>query len=317
MSTGVPSWVNILMFFLEHSERIILVQTDEQGKIVNCNPALMRFMHRKDLPIGFFIQEILVTPTGDPINFCSEDSKTSPIPQVFKIKGSTVLFKVICWRYDNGMTILGECIGGDDSLAFQTMSYLTNELVKIGKELAKKNRELMEAKERIEALSRTDYLTGLANRRYFMERLEEAISLAHRHNLPLSLVMADLDHFKQVNDTQGHEAGDIVLKHFAETLINNCRKEDLPARIGGEEFAVLLPHTTENGAKQFALRICEIMRHSDFIGRGSPVTVSIGIATLLPEDDAKSLLRHADEALYKAKAQGRDCVVLYRPKNSS
>lgn len=194
-------------------------------------------------------------------------------------------------------------------MVLQTMSCLTNELVNLSRELARKNKELMEAKEQIEAMSRTDFLTGLANRRYFMERLEEAVSLAKRHSTPLSIIIADLDHFKQVNDIYGHEAGDKVLKHFAEILKQNCRREDLPARLGGEEFVVLLPQTTKENAFQFGNRICQIMRESDILGRGSPVTVSMGVAELNSQDDINQLLTRADKALYAAKAKGWDCVV--------
>ncbi len=148
---------------------------------------------------------------------------------------------------------------------------------------------------------RTDALTGLANRRFFMETLDKEVSLARRHQVPLCLVMADLDHFKQINDTYGHDGGDQVLKAFASLLQQNTRKEDLPARFGGEEFIIILPHT----AFSKALVMVERMRHEQesllLPGLGVRVTASFGVSQLLPEDDPHSLIKRSDEALYRPR----------------
>ena len=178
----------------------------------------------------------------------------------------------------------------------------------IEQRLAQQNKSLTESRARLRHLSHTDYLTELANRRYCTKRLNEAISLANRHQHPLSVLMADLDHFKYVNDAFGHDAGDMALQGFARILRSLCRKEDLPARIGGEEFLAVLPMTELQDARILGSRICETVRRTDLMGNGHTITVSIGIAQLTAGDTPASLLERADQALYRAKNHGRDQV---------
>jgi diguanylate cyclase (GGDEF)-like protein len=135
-----------------------------------------------------------------------------------------------------------------------------------------------------------------------------------RYSNPLSCVMIDIDHFKRVNDSYGHEAGDEVLKSVARRLTENLRTVDVAARYGGEEFAVLLPHTPKQGAAVVAERMRELL-HQDtyrFAGHEVVVTASFGISDQTDAEDAgeEALLRAADEALYEAKKAGRDRVVL-------
>lgn len=173
-------------------------------------------------------------------------------------------------------------------------------------ELAQKIHELNLAKAHIENISRTDDLTGLANRRAFMETFQIALSQADRHNHPLSLLMADLDHFKRINDTLGHSVGDAVLRDFAALLRQTCRKEDLPARSGGEEFLVLLPMTNLEDALKLANRICSLTR--ELSSKCPPITVSLGVVQYIPGEMPDALLQRVDQALYQAKRNGRDCV---------
>ncbi|BDV00955.1 hypothetical protein TDMWS_10400 [Thermodesulfomicrobium sp. WS] len=312
MNEPTPPWLPMLQQFLEHSDAVVLIHADREGTVKACNLALMRLLHKDERPIGTLVTEIFITPLGEQFESLAEMVNGAPLPQVVKLRGSMYLFKMMCWHYTDGTVLLAERIGTANEAILQTMTSLTNELVNIGRDLAKKNRELEEAKAHIEVLSRTDPLTGLANRRYFLERFDEAISLARRHNSPLCVLMADLDHFKKINDSFGHEAGDRVLQHFATLLKNSCRKEDLAVRMGGEEFLVLLPHTTENEALHVAERLGEAMRTARILDPHTVITVSMGIARLRPDDTQDRLLRRADEALYRAKALGRDRVELVR-----
>lgn len=165
--------------------------------------------------------------------------------------------------------------------------------------------------------ARTDSLTGLANRRDFYERADREIALARRQLTPLGLLMLDVDHFKQINDHYGHAAGDAVLKVLSASLGMEIRVIDIAARLGGEEFAVLLPATDSGWALQAAERIRARLASEVVAVDGQSIrfTVSIG-ASMVKEDDRtiEEALRRADEALYLAKKQGRNQVCLYSPE---
>jgi diguanylate cyclase (GGDEF)-like protein len=156
----------------------------------------------------------------------------------------------------------------------------------------------------------TDWLTELPNRGQFEEALERAVSHAHRHGRPVSLAMLDLDGFKSVNDTYGHEQGDLVLRATGDAISRGLRVEDFAARIGGDEFAIIFVEATVDGARTAAGRVRGLLSKSSLTpGVRRAITASIGIASL-PEDatDTPGLLRAADTALYAAKAEGGDAI---------
>jgi len=158
-------------------------------------------------------------------------------------------------------------------------------------------------------LSITDGLTGLRNYRFFQQAISRETERAVRFGRPMGLLMLDLDHFKNVNDTHGHQVGDAVLIEIADRVRAEVREVDLVARYGGEEFVVVLPETDRRGAVHIADRICERVRGRPLHAAGVELrlTVSVGIA-VLPEDGTtpSALIRAADDALYRAKAAGRD-----------
>ncbi len=163
--------------------------------------------------------------------------------------------------------------------------------------------------------STKDPLTGLGNRSATLAELQSRFELSRRHGRQISVIMCDLDHFKQVNDKYGHGAGDIVLAGFGERVRQNLRGTDLAGRIGGEEFLLILPETDKDGAALLAERLRVSLSGAPHVLPQGPikVTCSLGVAQWLPEDrDAGALLGRADEALYEAKHQGRDRVVVAR-----
>ncbi len=167
--------------------------------------------------------------------------------------------------------------------------------------------------QKIQELSITDSLTGLYNRRYLNARLEEEWARTIRHNKPLSVLLSDIDNFKSINDTYGHDKGDEVLKAVAAIVRANVRKEDLASRYGGEEFVVALVDTTREDAIRFAERIRELIRTQTFQWMDKPVTMSIGVAC---NSDFKAasfdeLIQASDHAMYKAKTSGKDKVCTY------
>jgi diguanylate cyclase (GGDEF)-like protein len=179
-------------------------------------------------------------------------------------------------------------------------------------ELATLNAELLEANRALAQAAVTDGLTGLKNHRAFQEALHSAAQMAERLQQPLSLVMFDIDHFKQFNDTFGHPAGDELLRQVAQVLRESARAYDVAARYGGEEFALLLPNTTLEQAVQVAERLRQQIRAIE--NPHAPVSASFGVATYRRGTPPATLVYEADAALYRAKRSGRDQVCVYQPE---
>ena len=167
-------------------------------------------------------------------------------------------------------------------------------------------------KDELEYLVRHDYLTGTLTRGTFFDLVEAELSRSQRSHCAPALLVLDLDHFKRVNDSHGHQVGDQVLRQFAQVVQACLRRQDLFGRFGGEEFLVLLPDTTLEAARAAARRICAAVADSCVSGAASGVryTVSIGVATAAAGTGVEQLLRQADEALYRAKSRGRNRVEL-------
>jgi diguanylate cyclase (GGDEF)-like protein len=157
---------------------------------------------------------------------------------------------------------------------------------------------------RARQLADLDALTNLHNRRYFHETLAREATRAHRYDRKLSLVVFDIDDFKAINDRIGHLSGDAVLAAVAERLQSAVRRADIPCRVGGDEFAVILPEATQADAEQLYKRV-QFAVASRPLGPFERIRLSAGIAELRPEDDAKSFFERADEALYRAKEEGK------------
>jgi len=181
--------------------------------------------------------------------------------------------------------------------------------------VSERTSELAEANSRLAQLAVTDGLTGLYNHRHFHERLGLEVERSARTGLPMSLLMIDVDHFKHYNDTNGHPAGDDVLRQVARIMGDGRRANDFCARYGGEEFAIVLVDTDKLTAAQVAERLRERVAQTNFpngdLQPGGKLSISVGVASL-PDDagDAEALVRAADKALYDAKAAGRNQVVL-------
>lgn len=173
------------------------------------------------------------------------------------------------------------------------------------------NRLLSAALERMEIMARVDPLTGMANRRYLIERLEQEVARTKRHGKTLCIAMADIDDFKMINDTHGHDCGDLVLRRIAALIAESIRTEDLVARWGGEEFLLVFSDTPAEEARLLADRIRNHIASSPVEYRDSSikVTVTIGVARYDTAISTDANIKRADDAMYRGKKSTKNCVV--------
>ncbi len=185
--------------------------------------------------------------------------------------------------------------------------------VKAGLRIINLQSELLLAKEKIREQSRTDDLTGIANRRAIFGHLDGELNRAERERKNISIAMLDIDLFKGVNDTYGHQAGDAVLKEVVSRVSGSIRPYDFVGRYGGEEFLIVLPGADENNAMIVCERILQRVQAEPVIFKGISIqcTVSIGLATWSGREDADKLIEASDKALYTAKEKGRNRVVFF------
>jgi diguanylate cyclase (GGDEF)-like protein len=199
---------------------------------------------------------------------------------------------------------------GSGLLSAEASRPVLDEVARLYERERTRNDELEQVVVQLQALSVTDWLTGLKNHGYFFDRLSEELARARRFDRPLAMVLADLDDFKAVNDAHGHAAGDAVLRMVGEVLRTHLRAVDIACRVGGEEFGLLMPDTPSEGAVRVAERVREAVHRRRVPGVGT-ITVSLGVA-VFPDHalDRDDLMKSADTALYLAKRQGKNCTVL-------
>ncbi len=242
-------------------------------------------------------------PDGDGLDLCAELRSAKPHSYLIVLTGDD--------RDESKLD--GFARGADD---YVTKPFKLDELearIRAGARIVALQKQLQE-------LSMTDALTSLRNRRAFDEHLPAALAHARRYDRPLSLAVIDVDHFKAVNDNFGHDAGDAILRGVAELIAAHSRQTDYAARVGGEEFAVLLPETALFEGLQFAEKLRATIATA-LIPMGAQehqVTVSIGLASVphFNVGNADDLYRAADQALYRAKANGRNRVEIERRRNT-
>ncbi len=241
-------------------------------------------------------------PDGDGLELCSELRKSSPHGYIVMLTGEN----------SAEAKLEGFQQGADD---YVTKPFMSDELIariRAGVRIVHLQKALIDSNRRLEELSLTDSLTSLRNRRAFDERLDDAFEQARRYERPLSLVLIDVDHFKPINDAFGHDTGDAVLKGVAELIADSTRQADFVARVGGEEFGVLLPETPLFEAMQVAEKIRARIATTPVATLA--VTVSLGVANALHSNarNTAELYHAADQALYRAKANGRNRTEMER-----
>ncbi len=295
-----------------------LVTISAEGRVTDVNAATEKITGRsREELIGSDFADYFAEPEMARAGYLKAFSAGQIIDYPLAIRHSSgaiteVLYNASVYRNEQG-DVLGVFAAARDVTAQRRAG---KEIQQRNQELAHLNAELVAEAAALEAanatimrIAATDDLTSLANRRSFYESLEKAVSLARRHGSPLALVSLDLDGLKQVNDSAGHKAGDEVLASFAELLGALCRAEDVPGRLGGDEFSVLLPGVDLSGARGLAERVLAAVRSCEVLAQRG-VTVSAGVVQWSSDELPDDLLRRADEALYAAKRVGGDAAAI-------
>lgn len=207
--------------------------------------------------------------------------------------------------------LLSENLNSVNSKLKSRADVADKQLLETNKILQEQSKELSDINKELHEISITDSLTGLYNRRYFEDTMGKTMEVSKRHGDTNSLIMLDIDYFKRINDTYGHDKGDIVLKEVASILSQNFRKSDVLCRIGGEEFAAICSHSNKRDTLLVAEKIRTLIEQHEFSLDDDTVsiTISIGVATITPENVSthlNNLFRFADAALYESKAIGRN-----------
>lgn len=286
---------------------------DESGALIEANAGFLRLLDPSGLaPIGsgtagFFIQPDFAALAR--MNGGADGEIHRGLLTVGDPMGRTQSLRGRVWRVEGELRVLAEYDVEELGRLYDTVLLLNSEYADAQFQLAQANVTLRQRETQIVALSLTDPLTGVGNRRGFEQALAAEVSRAEHANGKLSACMADLDHFKRVNDIYGHAVGDAVLLALAELLRRHTRASDIVARIGGEEFVVLMPHTERGPAAMVAGRLTEALAGARIEPLRDPITMSIGVVERVAGETGEALLRRADKALYEAKALGRNRVV--------
>ena len=285
------------VLYLGHARNPVLIPVANAGTLPE-EEARVRDL-RVDLtssPIAAMAEE------RGPLAFQGEANPPPPEIVAFPDTRALLLLPMVSRDVIMGAVALS-CVGRNrtfDPVLIELLNDVTQQIA-----LALENARLFAA---MSTMATTDELTRIANRRKFMEAMHLELQKARRNGQPLALVLADVDHLKKVNDGYGHPAGDAAIRHVADVLRQGRRESDLPARLGGEEFAVILPATDILGGARIAEQICNVLANTEVPTVGT-VTASFGVATF-PEDgvETKDLMKTADERLYMAKGAGRNQV---------
>ncbi len=287
---------------------------DSSGVLLDANAGFLRLLGPgAEARVGsvirrFFLQpgfsEMMGSPGG------GEGELYRGLMTIGDMTGESRTLRGRVWRAADGIRLLAEHDVEELERIGDTMHELNRESLLSQRALGLENIGLKGREAQIVETSLTDMLTGVGNRRKLDQALVTEIARATRTGSPFSAMMADIDHFKAINDRHGHAAGDRVLTRFGELLRVQTRPTDIVARFGGEEFIVLMPHTGLENAIEVAERIRKLLASERSEPQLGQVTTSCGVAQWSTGQDAPTFLHRMDAALYQAKASGRDQVVV-------
>lgn len=306
----------ILAQHLEPLTAVVLALVSEQGQLLHANHGCRRVLSLigKNPDLTSDVSSFFVHPTL-PELLSVHANPGQPIYEgiinVGDIQVHCRSLMGVVYRQGQQLLIVGEYDVAEMEMLNAQVIELNEQLSATQRDLARSNRKLQESEAHLTTLSLTDPLTGLANRRRLLEFLQTSMDRHRRYQEPFSIVMTDIDFFKKVNDGFGHDVGDEVLLAFSKLLQDNMRNVDLVARLGGEEFIVVMSNTALEQAVEKAegLRSATEKLYFDSMQRG--VTASFGVVEFDDADDVETLLKHVDEAVYASKHGGRNRVTPY------
>ena len=291
---------------------------NEDGTLIEANAGFLRIVKLEGLdPIGAQVSQFFLQPNFATLVLQDAGADGETYRGLLNMGDNMAAPRTLqarIWRLGSSLRLMAEYDIGELERLNEKMLDLNRDYANTQLELAQANLKLQQREAQIVAITLTDSLTGLGNRRLFEQSLATEINRARRSGGTLCALMADLDHFKQVNDTFGHEVGDRVLAAFGEQLRRQTRAPDIAARIGGEEFVVLMPHTDIGAGVATAERIRTETAGMHIAPMPHGVTVSVGVAKLAEGEDGDAFMLRIDNALYEAKHDRRNCVVVARSR---
>jgi diguanylate cyclase (GGDEF)-like protein len=297
---------------LEYLLAVAAATLNEDGTLIEANAGFRRiFKMEGQEPFGAQVSRFFLQPTF-PTLVHTDAGADGEIYRGLLTMGDDVTTRTLharVWRLNSRLRVLAEYDIDELERLNEKMLDLNRDYANAQLELAQTNLKLRQREAQIVALALTDSLTGLGNHRRFEQAMATEISRAQRTSGSLCAFMADLDHFKRVNDTFGHEVGDKVLAAFAGLLRRETRSTEVAARIGGEEFVVLMPHTDLADSLTTAERIRVATAAMRVERMPERITASFGVAKLADGEDSDAFMLRIDKALYEAKHTGRNRVV--------
>jgi two-component system cell cycle response regulator len=300
---------------------VALAELDDAGRIVVANAGFHALLPQPEREVAARpVAEFIIQP-----DFASLRKMTpAPDGEIYRglltvgdYQGRTRTLRACIWRRGAGIRILAEYDVVEQERLNDLVLKLNQDYADAQLALAQANLQLQQREAQITALSLTDPLTGVGNRRRLDEELTRELSRFQRGRYSLSALMVDIDHFKRINDTYGHDVGDKVLAALGDLLRAETRKNDIVARFGGEEFVVLMPSTDLAQGAVIAERIRSALagRRVDPLSEG--VTLSAGVAQCTLGETASNFMRRIDMALFRAKEEGRNRVVVDQPSTEA
>lgn len=301
MDCQIPAW-------LSDTDHPIVIVTDRTGKILHSNRGFQKLVGKKETEVtGSSLLDIIEEPK-DLEEILSEGKKAFILRDSLGIEYRCCGF---CLRWNEILVFVLEREKMTYNELLREIAETNLMLASTSRDLIRKNQKLREALRKLKELEESDYLTQTLNRRGFIRKLQLELKRANRYKYPLCFVLMDLDDFKTINDTYGHSFGDDVLRKFAKFVRKNIRESDLFGRLGGEEFALLLPHSDCIQGKALCERLIGSFEKYSTKNLGTTVTFSCGLTSFKEGDTFHELYRRADRALYLAKSQGKRRAVIY------